>query len=311
MKIAIAGSGALGCGFGYHLQKSGEDVTLLDNWEEHIQTISENGLSITVNGVKDTQAMKICKPNELDQKMDAIFVFTKSMGLKSMMKSIHHIIGENTMIICLLNGLGHLKTLEEYVDKKNIIMGTTVWTAGIDAPGITHFNGQGPVELQNSVPEEKEGALQIVDMLKRSGLYGVYSENVNYTTWRKACVNGTMNALCALLDTTIEKVFATSTIDSMLSGIVSEFATVAKLQDGIKIDVEETVIYLKDLAEKVGAHYPSMHQDLANNRPTEIDFLNGAVAKASKRLGLEAPNCQKITDLIHAKEDILGIQAVK
>ncbi|WP_423188633.1 2-dehydropantoate 2-reductase [Alkalibacterium sp. f15] len=311
MKIAIAGSGALGCGFGYHLQKSGEDVTLLDNWEQHIQNISDNGLNITVNGIEDNQTMKICKPNELNEEMDAIFVFTKSMGLKAMMKSIHHIIGENTKIICLLNGLGHLQTLEEFVPKKNIIMGTTVWTAGIDAPGITHFDGQGPVELQNSVPEEKDAALQIVDILKRSGLNGVYSDNVNYTTWRKACVNGTMNALCALLDTTIEKVFATSTIDSMLSAIVTEFAAVAKKQDGIKLDVEETVTYLKALAEKVGAHYPSMHQDLANKRPTEIDFLNGAVAEASKRLGFEAPNCQKITDLIHAKEDILGIQTAK
>jgi len=308
MKIAIAGSGALGCGFGYHLQKSGEDVTLLDNWEDHIHAISTNGLTITVNGKEDTQEMTMCKPNELNEEMDAIFVFTKSMGLKSMMKNIDHIIGENTKIICLLNGLGHLKTLEEFVDRKNIIMGTTVWTAGIDAPGITHFNGQGPVELQNSDPEEKEGALQIVDILTRSGLNGVYSDNVNYTTWRKACVNGTMNALCALLDTTIEKVFSTSTIDSMLSGIVSEFATVARMQDGIKLDVEETITYLKALAEKVGAHYPSMHQDLANNRPTEIDYLNGAVAEAAKGFGLEAPYCQKVTDLIHAKEDILGIE---
>ncbi|SFC34569.1 2-dehydropantoate 2-reductase [Alkalibacterium subtropicum] len=307
MKIAIAGSGALGCGFGYHLQKSGEEVTLLDNWADHIQVVSENGLTITVNGKEDNLKMNMCKPHELNEEMDAIFVFTKSMGLKPMMESIDHIIGADTKVICLLNGLGHLKTLEHYVDKKNIIMGTTVWTAGIDAPGITHFNGQGPVELQNSDPSEKEGALVIVDMLQRSGLNGVYSDNVNYTTWRKACVNGTMNALCALLDTTIEKVFSTSTIDSMLSGIVTEFATVARLQDDIKLDVEETITYLKNLADKVGAHYPSMHQDLANNRPTEIDFLNGAVAEASKRFGVEAPYCQKVTDLIHAKEDILGI----
>ncbi|PRY82635.1 2-dehydropantoate 2-reductase [Alkalibacterium olivapovliticus] len=310
MKIAIAGSGALGCGFGYLLQKNGEDVTLLDNWQDHIEAISTNGLHITVNGKEDNQKMTICKPDELKEEMDAIFVFTKSMGLKPMMKKIAHVIGANTKVICLLNGLGHLKTLEAYVEKKNIIMGTTVWTAGIDAPGVTHFKGQGPVELQNADPNEKEAALEIVKVLKSSGLYGVYSEDVNYTTWRKACINGTMNALCALLDSTIDKVFASSTIDSMLTGIVSEFSAVAKLQDDITLDVDETVAYLKDVASSVGAHYPSMHQDLANNRPTEIDFLNGAVAEASNRLGIQAPICQKITDLIHAKEDILGISAL-
>lgn len=308
MKIAIAGSGALGCGFGHLLQKNGQDVTLLDNWEDHIQAIKKNGLTVTINGTEENQAMKISRPEEATGEMDAIFVFTKAMGLKPMMKSIAHLIGEETKVICLLNGLGHLRTLEDYVDKKNIIMGTTVWTAGIDAPGVTHLNGQGPVELQNSDPEEIEEALKIVDILKKSGLYGVYSSNVNYTTWRKACVNGTMNALCALLDTTIEKVFESSTIDSMLTGIVSEFAALAEKQDNIKLDVDETISYLKTVADKVGAHYPSMHQDLANKRPTEIDYLNGAVAEASRRFGLQAPYCQKITDLIHAKEEILGIQ---
>lgn len=308
MKIAIAGSGALGCGFGYQLQKNGQDVTLLDNWEDHIQAIKDNGLTVKVNGTEGNQKMKISKPEEATGKMDAIFVFTKAMGLKPMMESIRHLIGGDTKIICLLNGLGHLDTLEQFVDRKNIIMGTTVWTAGIEAPGVTHLNGQGPVELQNSDPAEEEAARLIVDILEKSGLYGVYSTNVNFTTWRKACVNGTMNALCALLDATIEKVFQSSTIDSMLIGIVTEFAAVAEAQDNIKLDVDETINYLKAVADKVGAHYPSMHQDLANKRPTEIDYLNGAVAEASKKLGLQAPYCQKITDLIHAKEEILGIE---
>ncbi|GEK91799.1 2-dehydropantoate 2-reductase [Alkalibacterium kapii] len=311
MKIAIAGSGALGCGFGYHLQKGGADVTLLDNWEQHIKTISEKGLTISVNGSKDNQEMDICRPHELKEKMDVIFVFTKSMGLKSMMESIEHIIGPDTKIVCLLNGLGHLKTLEKYINRKNIIMGTTVWTAGIDAPGHTHFNGQGPVEIQNSDPSEKEATIEIVDLLQKSGLNGEYSENVNFTIWRKACVNGTMNALCTILDANIEEVFATPTIDSMLRNIIKEFATVAKHQDNVTLNVEETISYLKSLADKVGAHYPSMHQDLNNNRPTEIDFLNGEVAEASKKLGLEAPYCQQITDLIHAKEAILGITTTK
>ena len=73
------------------------------------------------------------------------------------------------------------------------------------------------------------------------------------------------------------------------------------------LDIEETISYLKDLAENVGSHYPSMHQDIANRRPTEIDFLNGAVAEMAREHGTVAPYCQAITDLIHAKEDVLGI----
>lgn len=307
MRIAIAGSGALGSGFGYHLHEAGHKVTLLDNWEEHIQAVQSNGLNITVNGIENNAKIKMCKPNKLKETMDIVFVFTKSMGLESMMEEIEHIIGPETKVVCLLNGLGHAKTLEKYIARENIIMGTTVWTAGLDAPGITHFNGAGLVELQESDPQAKESALEIVEILKDAGLNGVYSEDVHFTTWRKACVNGTMNSLSTILDATIEEIISSSTIDSMLYGIVREFAAVAELEDNIHLDIDETIRYLKDISEKVGAHYPSMHQDFSNNRPTEIDFLNGAVVEMSKKHGIEAPYCLAITDLIHAKEDLAGI----
>lgn len=309
MKIAIAGSGALGSGFGYHLHKNGEDVTLLDYWDAHIQAVNNNGLQITVNGVEDTAEMKMCKPNELQEIMDIIFIFTKSMGLESMLEDIKHLMDKDTKVICLLNGLGHSKTLENYLDKKNIFMGTTLWTAGLDAPGITHFKGEGPVELQNSDPNEKEAALEIVELLKESGLKGVYSDNVTFTTWRKACVNGTMNALSALLDANIGELAQTENFDAMLRAVVSEFSRAAELQDAIDLDLDEIVDYLKNISKGgVDSHYPSMHQDIANRRPTEIDFLNGAVVDILNEHDEEAKYCEAITDLIHAKEDVLGIE---
>jgi len=308
MNIAIAGSGALGCGFGYMLQKNGQNVTLLDYWEAHIEAIRNNGLTVSVNGVKGTLPMTIARPEEVSSEMDVIFVFTKAMGLEKMMTQINHLIGTKTKIVCLLNGLGHLKTLEAFVDRRNIIMGTTVWTAGIIAPGETQLNGNGPVELQNSHPEEEEAARVIVNILKDSGLFGEYSKNVKYTTWRKACINGTMNALCALLDASIDQLFASPSIDSLLNGIVDEFAAVAKAQDDIEIDRDEMIHYLKEVASRLGSHYPSMHQDLFNRRPTEIDYLNGAVVEAAEKYGIEAPHCRRMTDLIHAKEAVLGIE---
>ncbi len=52
-----------------------------------------------------------------------------------------------------------------------------------------------------------------------------------------------------------------------------------------------------------------MHQDLIqNHRPTEIDYINGAVAKKGDVLGIATPYCHMITDLIHAKEHVLKIK---
>lgn len=306
MKIAIAGSGALGSGFGYMLKKGGHDVTLMDFWEEHIQTVQEEGLTIDFNGETENIKIPMDNPENIDEKFDAIFIFTKSMGLRGMLEAIDHTISKDTKVICLLNGLGHADTLSEYVPAENIIMGTTVWTAGLDAPGTVHLMGEGPVEVQEVAPEGKEATLEMVKVMKDSGLNGVYSSDVHFTTWRKACVNGTMNALSALLDANIEELFESEQTKAVVKEIIAEFALAAKL-DGVDLDVDEILTYVVNLSEKVGPHYPSMHQDISNRRPTEIDFLNGIVAEMCESNGYAAPNSRLITQLIHAKEEILGI----
>ena len=306
MKIAIAGSGALGSGFGYMLKKGGHDVTLMDFWEEHIQTVQEEGLTIDFNGQTENVGITMDKPENIEGKFDVIFIFTKSMGLRGMLEAIDHTISKDTKVICLLNGLGHADTLSEYVPAENIIMGTTVWTAGLDAPGTVHLMGEGPVEVQEVAPEGKEATLEMVKVMKETGLNGVYSSDVHFTTWRKACVNGTMNALSALLDANIEELFESEQTKAVVKEIITEFALAAKL-DGVELDVDDIMTYVVNLSEKVGPHYPSMHQDIANRRPTEIDFLNGIVAEMCEANGYSAPNCRLITQLIHAKEEILGI----
>lgn len=306
MKIAIAGSGALGSGFGFQMKKNGYDVTLLDYWGEHIEAVNEKGLTVTVNHEVGNVRIPMMKPNETRDKFDLVFIFTKAMGLDQMLEDIGHTLSEDTLVVCLLNGLGHEKTIEKYVPRENIIMGTTVWTASLVGPGQTELYGEGPVEIQNIEPQSESKAKEVVSLLEASQLYGRYSSDVRFTTWRKACVNGTMNALCALMDVNIKEIFATSTNKYLVKGIVSEFAALAE-SEGVHFDTEETIAYIYSVSERLGSHYPSMHQDLSNKRPTEIDFLNGLVAKESRKKGFLAPYCQQITDLIHAKEELLGI----
>ncbi|GEQ62250.1 2-dehydropantoate 2-reductase [Vagococcus lutrae] len=308
MKIAIAGSGALGCGFGYLMHKAGNEVTLIDQWPAHIDAINSKGLTVDFNGEKGTEMIPAVYPEDIKGEFDLVFTFTKSMQLASMLEKIQPILGEDTKVVCLLNGLGHRQTLMQYVKEENILMGTTVWTAGIDAPGEVHFMGKGPVELQNIHPSGEAAAKEVVALLTDAKLNGVYSDNVLFSIWRKACVNGTLNVLCSILDCNIEEFSKTENSREMMTAIIEEFSLAAKTE-GVELDVTETVDYLVEVNKTVGPHYPSMHQDLIQNkRPTEVDYLNGAVAKMAEEHNFEAPTCQIITDLIHAKEDLFGIK---
>ena len=96
----------------------------------------------------------------------------------------------------------------------------------------------------------------------------------------------------------------------MVVKIVEEFAALAKASVDVTLDKDATIALIESTydPEKQGKHYPSMHQDLVrNHRPTEIDYINGYVARNSKKYNLNAPYCELITTLVHGKEKILGI----
>jgi len=307
IKIAIAGAGALGSRFGYLLHKAGYEVVLIDKWDDHIKSIRTNGLTVEDGKEKHTVNIPIFYPHEVSDVVDFVFMFTKSMGLGDMLKDIKPIIGPNTGVISLLNGIGHEDVLKDYLPLENIYIGVTILTSKLVGPGHVAFEGAGATEIQNFIKgdEQEKNARQIVKALDEAGLNASYSEDVKFSIWRKACVNGAMNATCALLDCNLAQFESTDQAEEIIRQIVQEFAQVAK-QKGTTLDVEEMVAYILDSARKVGSHHPSMHQDLVqNHRYTEVDFLNGAVARMAEEEGIDAPFNTLITQLIHAKEQIL------
>lgn len=306
MKIAIAGSGAMGSRFGFMLHQAGNDVILIDKWDAHIKAIQENGLTVNYNGTEKVINIPIYRPDEVKEKVDVIFMFTKAMFLGSMLEEIQPIIKEDTQVVCLLNGIGHETVMKQYVSLENMLIGVTIWTAGLTGPGKIELEGTGSTEIQNFKPGGEEKAKEIVRILKDAGLNGIYSEDVKFSIWRKACVNGALNATCTLLDATLGEMFETDQAISITKNIVNEFVQVAEKQE-VQLDFEDTVEYIIKTSHELGHHYPSMHQDLMqHNRLTEIDYINGAVARLAEEYGLKAPTNALITELIHAKEQILN-----
>lgn len=306
MKIAIAGAGAMGSRFGFMLHKAKKNVILVDEWKDHIDQIREKGLQVEKDGEVFKADIPIFYPKEVTENQDLIIIFTKSMHLEYMLTSIKSMIGPKTKILCLLNGVGHESILEKYLPLENIIMGVTILTSKLIGPGKISFAGGGVTEIQNFLDKEeaKEGAVKLVKLLKEADLDVEYSEDVMYSIWRKACVNGAMNATCALLDCNLAELESTQPAEAMIRSIVREFVDVAKGR-GTVLDEDEMLDYIIKSSKAVGHHYPSMHQDLIqNNRLTEVDFLNGAVARMAREQNKQAPVNSLITQLIHAKEEI-------
>lgn len=309
MKIVVAGAGAMGSRFAIMLQKGGHDVILVDGWKEHIEAIQQDGLKAEFNGENITAHFPIYHQNDVnkEERPDLIILLTKAMQLEKMLQCIQCLMKDDTKVLCLLNGIGHDEVMEKYISKHNMYLGNTMWTAGLKKAGEAILFGNGSVELQNLEKGQEEGAKELVELLSASGLHAKYSDNIYYSIYRKACVNGTMNGLCTVLDVNMAGLGLTSSANDMIETIVKEFASVAE-KEGVYLDIAEVISHVKTCfnAETIGMHYPSMHQDLIkNHRLTEIDYINGAVSRKGRKYGVLTPYCDFLTQLVHAKEQIL------
>ncbi|MFD1430185.1 2-dehydropantoate 2-reductase [Lacticaseibacillus mingshuiensis] len=309
MKITVLGAGGMGSRFALMLHRAGNEVTLVDGWQANIDAIRKDGLQADFNGERVTAKLPIYSPAEIDRigdQADLIIVFTKSNQLTTMFDAVRPIINAETYVLCLLNGIGHEDVLEKYVAKDHLLLGITMWTAGMTGPGHVTLVGNGNVELQNFAPAGKNFAQQVVQVFDDAGLNATYSDNVKYAIWRKACVNGTLNSLCALLACNIGELGKTHGIEGLLKAIIAEFAAVGA-HEGLQLDQAEiyqhvAATFTSDIAD----HYPSMYQDLViNHRKTEIDFINGTVWRKGEQYGVPTPDCQLLTQLIQMKEALV------
>ncbi|MCI2901491.1 2-dehydropantoate 2-reductase [Staphylococcus hominis] len=305
MKIAIAGSGALGSGFGAMLYRQGNDVTLIDGWEPQATAVKHEGLHIDINGEDYHLNIPMYQDTEIpsDLQFDIVFLFTKAMQLERMLTHIQPHIHDTTIMVCTMNGLKHEDRIVNYVDKSRIVRGVTTWTAGLESPGHTHLMGSGPVEIGSLVPEGQNNVEVIYNLLEQAKLNPHKSEDLQQSIWKKICVNGTANALCTILECRLSTLNESEYARKLVYDITKEIVEVATVDD-VHLNADEVYHYLIDLNDKVGPHFPSMYQDLINNnRRTEIDYINGAVARLGSEHHIDAPINQFVANMVHAKEE--------
>lgn len=308
MKILFAGAGALGSRFGYMLFKNGEDVTFVDLWKEHVENITNNGLRVIIDD-KELGYYNIPTyyPYDVEGEYDVIFVATKSMQLRNMLAKVKHLMHENTKIICILNGLGHVDTLKEFVKEENILIGVTVWTSGLGGPGVLKAYGSGKTEIKQVKEENLEATKALIDRLNKAGLNMKYSDNTFQSIWHKAGLNCVLNTYCTLIDCNIGEYGSYEQNLELTRAVLNEVTEVGRAEgvDVLQEVIEENIENCFD-PNTAGLHYPSLYQDMKNGRLTEIDYLNGAISKLGKKHNILTPVCDAVTLMIHAKEFING-----
>jgi 2-dehydropantoate 2-reductase len=290
VKICFVGAGALGCAIGGTLAKGGSDVTLVDLNQAHVDAINRDGL-IMREGGKD-RAVKVSAATDYTKVgvVDLVIVLVKSHYTKVAIEAARSIVGPDTVVMSIQNGLGHEDVLAEVVGRDHLLAGKTYVGGVLLAPGHVIAGVEGKLtyigELDGSISPR---VTKVAEEFKRAGLNTIVSPNIVGTIWDKLLINVATGALSSITRLTYGELYKLPEIEACAVAAVAEAMAVAKAQ-GVVLSIEKPRDAWEMAADGLPAEFKtSMLQSLERGLTTEVDFINGSVVRAGKTCGIPTP----------------------
>lgn len=301
MKVFVVGAGAMGCLYAATFHRAGCDVVLVDTNPAQVDAINANGLDLETRAGRERLPIRAALPQDASGTADLLLLFTKVFHTDAALDGAKHLIGPETHVLTLQNGLGNDERVAQHVARDKVLVGIAQLPADLVAPGRVRSMGEGGSMLYPAFTQDKGFAREVADALTRGGMNASLAPKIHEAIWEKAIFNATMNPLCALTRRTPGFLGAHEEGVALIHDLVEEGVTVANAS-GIAISAEPihalTLVSRTDHAD----HEASMLQDVKAGRPTEVDSINGAIVAAAHKAGMAAPLTETLWRLVKLEE---------
>ncbi|HEX4112566.1 MAG TPA: 2-dehydropantoate 2-reductase [Stellaceae bacterium] len=329
-KIAIVGAGAVGGYTGAHMARAGEDVTFIDPWPEHVEHLRRHGLRVThakdvpaftvpvrALHIGDAQALAKEKP------VDIAFICMKSYDTAWAATLIRQYLAPGGYVVSLQNCMNEAAIAGVVGWGKIVGCIASSITVGLVEPGHVH-RGAGKGGAAHTVFRAGEAHGRITPRAEEVCRLVGTADSAKVTTnlwgerWSKLVANVMGNGLAACTGLTANQLLDHETIRRFSTRLGSEAIRVGQalgyaLEDILHLppdtlaragegdaDAEQRcdAQRLKDAGKLSAEQRPSMGQDMAKGRRTEIEFMNGLVVREGERLGMPCRANALLTDLV-------------
>lgn len=291
MQIIVLGAGAIGSLYGAKLAAA-NDVLLIGR-PEHVAAINANGLRL--EGIEPQTVQIPAATNVSGIGANALILLTtKVTASAAALEPIAPLVRDDTTILCLQNGLGSEQIARAAVSGRGAVLrGITQFGAIFETPGAIKYMASG-----YTVMEKHPRSAQIAGLFSAVGLNCRVSSNIEAEVWHKTVFNCVVNPITAILGCEVGAI-AQPGLDRLKQLVIDECIAVAASQ-GITFQVD----FRREIDETFAPSHniASMLQDLRRGRPTEIDYMNGAVAAVGAKHGVPCPINRALTDIIKAME---------
>jgi len=313
-RLLVAGAGALGSVVGGLLAAHGHRVTLLGR-APHLEAIAAAGLHIAgLYGEHRVRSLRTVTAVEaLDGPFDAVLLTVKAFDTATMASSVAPFLAPRGVLVSMQNGLGNLEQAAAAVGRDRVLGARVIFGAELTAPGHVRVTVHAAPTLVGS-PDPAHARLcaeaaRWAQVLAAAGIPAEPTPALLAELWAKLFYNAALNPLGALLGVPYGALPPDPDARSIMDDVLAEAFAVARAE-GIALpwpDVEAyRALFYERLVPATASHRSSMLQDLERGRPTEIDAMNGWVARRGAALGVSTPANRLLTQAIRARARAAG-----
>lgn len=200
MHFAVIGAGNIGCIYGRNLSRAGEQVTMIDVWDEHVRQMQRNGLAMS--GLQGDFVAEVDATTDpaAAAKADVALICVNSYNTRDAGMSASALLKESGYALTLQNGLGNIEILGEILGNNRIMAGLTFHSADLSAPGQVSHTNEGLTYLGELDGSLSPRLAELKSVLRPVDVTPVLEEDILATLWSKFLHNCGINAICAITD---------------------------------------------------------------------------------------------------------------
>ena len=302
---AVVGAGAVGSFYGAMLARAGQPVTLIAR-QAHVQAIEREGLRLQMAG--RTESIRIAARTDIAAVRDADLVLfcVKSTDTESVACEMAPHLADVALVLSLQNGVENAATIARHV-KQAVVPAVVYVATAMPEPGLVSHHGRGdlvigPLDAAAANDAALAPRLQaLVDLFATAQVPVRISADVMAELWSKLMVNCAYNAISGIAQASYGRLAARAEVRALQETVVREVVALAQAE-GVSLPLEPALEAMRKIASAMPAQLSSTAQDMARGKPSEIDHLNGFVARRGAALGVATSANQALYALVRLIE---------
>lgn len=305
-RVAVVGAGAVGCYYGGMLARGGAPVTLVGR-PVHVEAMQRAGLTLEIGGRAEQVAVTAATDVAAAADAQVVLVCVKSGDTEASARALAPHLARDAIVVSLQNGVDNASRMRPLL-AADVLACVVYVGCEMAGPGHVRHMGRGDLVIGGE-PGSTGGAraaAEVATLFLRAGVPCTVAADIDADLWGKLIVNCAYNPLSALTRLQYGPMTESAWSREVMPQVVLEAIAVARA-DGVALATDGLLERVLALGASMPGQISSTAQDIGNGKATEIDALNGYVARRGEALGVPTP----VNRTLHALVKLLELGVVR